>query len=43
VTDSTSGRKYLSDTGDTFVIAGNGNLREYDREGYIRTARKVQK
>ncbi len=43
VTDSTSGRRYISDTGDYFVIAGNGNLRVYDRQGYIETARKVEK
>ena len=46
VVDLASGRKYVdieSDTGDYDVIAKDGSLREYDREGYIRTARRVQK
>jgi hypothetical protein len=43
VTDSTNGRKYLSDNGDTFVIARDGSLRVYDQQGYIETARKVRK
>jgi uncharacterized protein YgiM (DUF1202 family) len=43
VTDSSSGRKYLSDTGDYYVIARDGSLRVYDRQGYIETARKVEK
>jgi len=44
VVDSANGRKYLdigSGTGDYFVISKDGSLREYDREGYIRTARRL--
>jgi hypothetical protein len=44
VVDSANGRKYIdigSDTGDYFVISKDGSLREYDREGYIRTARRL--
>jgi hypothetical protein len=44
VVDSASERKYIdigSGTGDYFVISKDGSLREYDREGYIRTARKL--
>jgi hypothetical protein len=44
VVDSANGRKYLdigSDTGDYFVISKDGSLREYGREGYIRTARTL--
>jgi hypothetical protein len=46
VVNSANGTKYIdmeSDTGDYDVIAKDGSLREYDREGYIRTARRVQK
>jgi hypothetical protein len=44
VVDSANGRKYIdigSGTGDYFVISKDGSLREYDREGYIRTARRL--
>ncbi len=44
VVDSANGRKYIdigSGTGDYFVISKDGGLREYDREGYIRTAREL--
>ena len=44
VVDSANGRKYVDiggDTGDYFVISKDGGLREYDREGYIRTARRL--
>jgi hypothetical protein len=44
VVDSATGRKYIdigSDTGDYDVISKDGSLREYDREGYIRTARTL--
>jgi hypothetical protein len=44
--DSANGRKFVevdSGTGDYYVITRDGSLREFDREGYIRTARRVQK
>lgn len=44
VMDSALGQRYVnieSDTGDYDIIARDGSLRHYDREGYIRTAKRV--